>query len=115
MAGTNALRGEVLIANLRRSGGRLWKDRLVLVVQNDVGNKYSAETIVTAIRDAEGKRPLPVFVSVSAGTAGLEKDSVVDAAQILTVDKRELRHRIGTMPPGVMAAVDRALRISLRL
>jgi len=115
MAGTSVLRGEVHIADLQRPGGRPWKNRPVLVIQNDMGNRHSPETIVAAIRDAEGKRPLPVFVRVPRGIAGLEKDSVIDAAQVLTVARQELGHRLGAMPPDVMAAVDRALRISLGL
>jgi mRNA interferase MazF len=115
VAGTSVLRGEVYIANLLRSGGRLWKDRPVLVIQNDRGNFYSPETIVAAIRDAVGTRPLPVFVPVPRGTAGLAKDSVIDAAQILTVARQELSHRLGALPPDAMAAVDRAIRVSLGL
>lgn len=113
MAGTSVLRGEIRVCNLARRGGRRWKDRPVLVIQDDRGNLYSPETIVAAIRDAAGKRPLPVFVRVPGGTGGLAKESIVDAGHIQTVPREALGPRLGALPPDAMAAVDLAIRISL--
>ena len=114
-AGGNARRGDVYLCNLVNQGGRLWKDRPVLVVQNDAGNRHSRETIVVAIRNARRGRPLPVLVPVGRGLGGLQKDSIVDTGQLLTLLKSELERRIGSLPPTVMRQVDRALRISLAL
>lgn len=109
-------RGEIYIADLHAVGGPLWKRRPAVVIQNDLGNRHSAETIVAAVRTASPHRLLlPVHVPVAAGVAGLVKDSRIDLAQILTVSKEALQGPIGSLPPDVMAAVDRALRISLGL
>ncbi len=115
MAGTNVLRGEVRVCNLERHGGLLWKDRPVLVVQNDKGNLYSPDTIVLAIRSAQEERRLPICVKAMRGIGGLAKDSIIDAGHILTVPKDSLGARIGAMPPEAMAAGDLPLRISLVL
>jgi mRNA interferase MazF len=109
------LRGDVFLLDLARVGGRLRKARPVLIVQNDVGNRFGVETIVAAIRDTHGGRMLPVFVQVSKGTAGLVKDSVVDAGQLATVLKEDLGRKLGAMPDGTMKEVSRALAVSLGL
>ena len=87
--------------------------RPVLVIQNDVGNRYSPTVIVVAITGQQNKAHLPTHVSVPAGDCGLLKDSVVLAEQIRTLDKRRLKEKIGSLPPDVMARVSKALKISL--
>jgi mRNA interferase MazF len=87
--------------------------RPVLVIQNDVGNRYSPTVIVLAITGQVNKARLPTHVPVSAEGTGLQKDSVILAEQIRTLDKRRLRDRIGTLKPEVMAQVTAALRVSL--
>ena len=87
--------------------------RPVLVIQNDVGNRYSPTVIVLAITGQVNKARLPTHVPVNAEGTGLQKDSVILAEQIRTLDKRRLRERIGTLRPEVMAQVSPALRISL--
>lgn len=113
--GRDVRRGDVFIGNQAVEGGRLRKERPLLVVQNDRGNRYSAETIVVAIRDASMAKHLPVLVPVPRGHGGLHKDSCVDAGQIMTFRKDALQRRLGTLPPEVMVLVDAALRISLGL
>ena len=108
-------RGEVYLLDLSREGGRLTKKRPVLIVQNDVGNSRSRETIVLAVRDPHGGRILPIFVPISGGLGGLTKDSIVDAGHINTVAKDRLGQRLGALPPRVMAQVGQAMRISLDL
>lgn len=85
------------------------------MVQNDVGNRYSSETIVVPVRDLHGGRLLPVFVPVKAGVGGLTKDSIIDAGHINTVGAEQLGAAIGTLPAEVMSLVDSALRVSLSL
>lgn len=87
--------------------------RPVLVIQNDIGNRYSPTVIVLAITGQQNKAHLPTHVSVPAGDCGLMKDSIVLAEQIRTLDKRRLKDKIGSLPPDVMAQVTRALQVSL--
>ena len=87
--------------------------RPVLVVQNDVGNKYSPTVIAAAITSQLGKAKLPTHIALSAGDYGLAKDSVVLLEQIRTIDKRRLREKIGELPINLMKKVNDALLISL--
>ena len=87
--------------------------RPVLVIQNDVGNRYSPTVIVLAITGQVNKARLPTHVPVNCEGTGLQKDSVILAEQIRTLDKRRLRERIGTLKPEVMDKVSQALKISL--
>ncbi len=87
--------------------------RPVLVIQNDVGNRYSPTVIVLAVTGQLNKAKLPTHVSVAAQGNGLQKDSVVLAEQIRTLDKRRLKERIGCLTPEQMEQVSEALKISL--
>ena len=87
--------------------------RPVLVIQNNVGNRYSPTVIVLAVTGQVNKARLPTHVPVLAGENGLQKDSVILAEQIRTLDKRRLRERIGSIGPEIMEQVSQALRISL--
>ena len=87
--------------------------RPVLVIQNDVGNRYSPTVIVLAVTGQVNKARLPTHVPVLAGENGLQKDSVILAEQIRTLDKRRLRERIGSIGPEIMEQVSQALRISI--
>ena len=83
--------------------------RPVLVIQNDVGNRYSPTVIVLAVTGQLNKARLPTHVPIDCEGTGLVKDSVVLAEQIRTLDKRRLRERIGTLRPETMARVGEAL------
>ena len=87
--------------------------RPVLVIQNDVGNRYSPTVIVLAVTGQLNKARLPTHVPIECEGTGLVKDSVVLAEQIRTLDKRRLRERIGSLRPEVMARVGDALKVSL--
>ncbi|NMB35952.1 MAG: type II toxin-antitoxin system PemK/MazF family toxin [Firmicutes bacterium] len=89
--------------------------RPVLIVQNNVGNKYSPTVIVAAITSHIEKAKLPTHVELSAEKHGLEKDSVILLEQIRTIDKLRLQQKITEMDEKIMSAVDEALRISLGL
>lgn len=115
MASLEVRRGDVYLIDLSEYGGRLRKKRPVVVVQNDIGNRYSPETIVAAVRDPRGGRTLPVHVPLGKGTAGLAKDSLVDAGHLSTVPKEALTNFVGRLPGPGMQMVDRALRTSLNL
>lgn len=90
------------------------KKRPVLIVQNNLGNRYSPKTIVAAIHSETGKG-LPVHVSVPKGIGGLSKDSVIDCGVLVTVDKTLLQGKLGELPLVFSSQVDKALRISLAL
>ncbi len=115
MDASGVRRGDVYLLDPSRHGGELRGSRPVIVVQNDAGNRFAAETIVIAVRDPHGGRMLPVFVALPKGTAGLAKACIADAGHVVTVSKGALRARLGTVPPPLMAQVDAALRTSLGL
>ena len=85
----------------------------MLVIQNDVGNRFSPTVIVLAVTGQLNKAKLPTHVAVPADGNGLQKDSVVLAEQIRTLDKRRLKERIGCLTAEQMEQVSEALRISL--
>ena len=87
--------------------------RPVLVVQNDVGNKYSPTVIAAAITSQLNKAKLPTHINLPAEQYGLPKNSVVLLEQIRTIDKQRLKEKIGELPKGVMSRDNEALMISL--
>ena len=87
--------------------------RPVLVVQNDVGNKYSPTIIVAAVTSQINKAKLPTHVEISAKGHGLNKDSVVLLEQLRTIDKRRLKEKIGRVDEEIMERTNQALSISL--
>lgn len=88
--------------------------RPALVLQNDIGNKYSATTIVAAVTTASGKT-YPFQVHLEPGESGLLKPSTVLLEQILTVDKRRLVKKIGQISPEKLYEVEKAIHNSLGL
>ena len=110
----NIKRGELYYADLSPVvGSEQGGVRPVLVVQNDVGNKYSPTVIAAAVTSQMGKAKLPTHIELAAGAYGLPKDSVVLLEQIRTIDKRRLREKIGELPISMMNKVNDALMISL--
>jgi mRNA interferase MazF len=109
-------RGDVFYADLNPViGSEQGGVRPVLVVQNDVGNKYSPTVIVAAITSQIDKAKLPTHVELKRGEYGLEKDSVILLEQLRTIDKRRLREKVAFLDSEIMAKVDEALKISLGL
>ncbi|PZN04778.1 MULTISPECIES: type II toxin-antitoxin system PemK/MazF family toxin [Thermaerobacter] len=109
-------RGDIFFADLSPViGSEQGGIRPVLVIQNDVGNRYSPTTIVAAITSQINKAKLPTHVELPARHYGLEKDSVVLLEQIRTIDKRRLLERVARLDAGAMRRVDVALAISLGL
>lgn len=87
--------------------------RPVLVVQNNVGNKYSPTIIVAAVTSQKNKANLPTHVEIAADGNGLSKNSVVLLEQLRTIDKKRLKERIGTINQERLPDVDEALGVSL--
>ncbi len=89
--------------------------RPVLIIQNDIGNKYSPTVIVAAITSQINKAKLPTHIEISANEYGLNKDSVILLEQIRTIDKKRLREKIGCLDKNMMVKIDNSLQISLGL
>jgi len=107
-------KGDIFFADLSPViGSEQGGVRPVIVIQNDVGNKYSPTVIVAAITSQINKAKLPTHVEIKAGDHGLNKDSVILLEQLRTVDKRRLKERIGRMEAEAMKKVNEALVISL--
>ena len=109
----NVKRGELYYADLSPVvGSEQGGIRPVLVVQNDIGNKYSPTIIAAAITSKINQAKLPTHIELPSAY-GLAKDSVILLEQIRTLDKRRLKERIGELPPATMVRVNRAILISL--
>ena len=109
-------RGDIYYADLSPVvGSEQGGTRPVLIVQNDVGNKYSPTVIAAAITSKKLKAKLPTHISVNAGECGLSKDSVVLLEQIRTLDKQRLKERMGNLPEDDMDRINKALFVSFGL
>ncbi len=109
-------RGEIYYADLSPVvGSEQGGIRPVLIIQNDVGNRYSPTVIAAAITSQREKAKLPTHISLIAESCGLTKDSVILLEQIRTIDKRRLKERMGLIPVDAMKQVDHALEISFGL
>ena len=109
-------RGDIYYADLSPVvGSEQGRIRPVLVIQNDIGNKYSPTVIAAAITSQINKAKMPTHIELAAKDYGLNKDSVILLEQIRTIDKRRLREKIGRIDDGLMASVNNALSISFGL
>ncbi len=107
-------RGDIFYADLSPViGSEQGGVRPVLVIQNDVGNKYSPTIIIAAITSQMKKAKLPTHIEIDAGSFGLIKDSVLLLEQIRTIDRKRIRDKIGKCDRGFMTKVDRAIGISV--
>lgn len=106
-------RGEIYYADLSPVvGSEQGGIRPVLIVQNDVGNKYSPTVIAAAITSQMNKAKLPTHVELNEST-GLQKNSVLLLEQLRTIDKTRLGTRVGSLNRETMSKVDSALMVSL--
>ena len=109
-------RGDIYYADLSPVvGSEQGGVRPVLIVQNDVGNRYSPTVIAAAITSQRDKTQLPTHISVNAKYCGLAKDSIVLLEQIRTIDKQRLKERMGKLDEHSMGRVDQALSVSFGL
>ena len=109
-------RGDIFYADLSPVvGSEQGGLRPVLIVQNDMGNRYSPTVIAAAITSRKDKTPLPTHIRVTAGGCGLQKDSIVLLEQIRTLDKSRLRDKMGVLGAPEMRQVDSALSVSFGL
>ena len=109
-------RGDIFYADLSPVvGSEQGGVRPVLIVQNDIGNKFSPTVICAAITSQINKAKLPTHVELKAEEQGLSKDSVVLLEQVRTVDKRRLREKVGVLDDDLIIKVDMALGVSIGL
>ena len=109
-------RGEIYYADLSPVvGSEQGGVRPVLIVQNDVGNKYSPTVIAAAITSQINKAKLPTHIEIDSKEYGLTKDSVILLEQIRTIDKRRLREKIGHLDSERMKSVNEAIFVSFGL
>ena len=112
----NIRRGDIYYADLSPVvGSEQGGLRPVLIVQNDIGNRYSPTVIAAAITSRMSKAKLPTHIDVIGNDAGLAKDSVILLEQIRTIDKSRLRERMGRLDENTMSAVDSAIAVSFGL
>ncbi len=109
-------RGDIFYADLSPVvGSEQGGVRPVLVVQNDIGNKFSPTIIVAAITSQINKAKLPTHIEINAQEYGLQKDSVILLEQVRTIDKKRIKEKIGHLDDKLMEQVNEALYISLGL
>ena len=112
----NIRRGDIYYADLSPVvGSEQGGLRPVLIVQNDVGNKYSPTVIAAAITSKVSKAKLPTHIDVFAEKVGLAKDSVILLEQIRTIDKTRLKEKMGHIDDELMREVNNAITISFGL
>ena len=109
-------RGEVYLVGFDPTiGAEIQKTRPALVIQNDIGNRYSPLTIVAAVTSHHDQPLYPHQVLIEAPEGGLQVNSAILLNQIRSVDKQRLVRRLGVLKAETLAKVDRALQISLGL
>ena len=112
----NVRRGDIYYADLSPViGSEQGGIRPVLIVQNDVGNKFSPTVIAAAITSQRDKTNLPTHIKVDADGCCLAKDSIVLLEQVRTIDKQRLKEKMGSLDMGAMNKIDKALSVSFGL
>ena len=112
----NVRRGDIYYADLSPViGSEQGGIRPVLIVQNDIGNKYSPTVIAAAITSRISKSKLPTHIEVYADKYGLARDSVILLEQIRTLDKKRLKEKMGHLDEDVMTLVNDAITVSFGL
>ncbi|MBQ7872636.1 MAG: type II toxin-antitoxin system PemK/MazF family toxin [Clostridia bacterium] len=109
-------RGDIFYADLSPViGSEQGGLRPVLIVQNDVGNRYSPTVIAAAITSRTAKTHLPTHIDIQADQVGLAKNSVVLLEQIRTIDKQRLKEKMGHLDEGTMSEINSAIAVSFGL
>lgn len=109
-------RGEIYYADLSPViGSEQGGLRPIVILQNNIGNKYAPTTIAAPITSCLTKRPLPTHIPLNNYEGGLPTDSVVLLEQVRTIDKQRLKQKLGVIGAETMEQVDKGLKISLGL
>ena len=110
-------RGETVLVDLNPArGAEKKKTRPCLVIQNDIGNRFSPLTIVAVITSQkEIDKQYPTDVWIAKGEGGLDYPGIIQCDQIRTIDKNRVIKKIGSLDPSRMKEVDQAIKVSLGL
>ena len=109
-------RGDIWLANLDPTiGHEIKKSRLAIIIQNDIGNKYSPITIIAPITSQDLDKIYPIEVLLNAKKSGLEKESKALLNQIRAIDKQRLIKKLGKVDEETIIKIDDAIKISLGL
>jgi len=109
-------RGDIFLINLEPvKGSEQGGTRPCLIIQNNLGNKYSPTTIIAPITSKKFSREFPTNISLLKEDSNLGRDSIILLNQIATVDKRRIVKKLGFLNEGIMKRVDLAIKISLDL
>ena len=109
-------RGDIYYADLRPVvGSEQGGVRPVLIIQNDIGNRYSPTVICAAITSRKNKTKLPTHIEIFSGEYEIEKDSVILLEQLRTIDKKRLKYKVCHLDARVLNRVNSALKVSLSL
>jgi mRNA interferase MazF len=109
-------RGDIYYADLSPVvGSEQGGLRPVLIIQNDIGNRYSPTVIAAAITSKMSKTKLPTHIDVPGEDAGLAKDSIILLEQIRTIDKKRLKEKMGHLDDATMTSVNNAIEVSFGL
>ena len=112
----NIKRGDIYYADLSPViGSEQGGVRPVLIVQNNMGNRYSPTVIAAAITSQQSKANIPTHILIESEASGLQKNSVVLLEQVRTIDKKRLREKMGSINPSTMSRIDEAISISMGL
>ena len=110
------VRGDIVVANLEPVTGSEQRGiRPVLIIQNNLGNKYSPTTIIAPITSSKMDDEYPTNVFLLKEESGLDKDSTVLLNQIKTIDKSRITKKISFLNNEIMRKIDLAIKISLDL
>ncbi len=109
-------RGDIYYADLRPVvGSEQGGVRPVLIIQNDMGNRYSPTVICAAITSKMNKAKLPTHIALDSENYGIVKDSVILLEQVRTIDKSRLKEKVCHLDEAVLKKINRALEVSLAL
>ena len=114
--GMEIKRGDIVLVNLEpATGSEQGGIRPCLIIQNNLGNKYSPTTIIAPITSKKFSREFPTNVSLLKESSNLNKDSTILFNQIATIDKKRIIKKLGFLDEEIMRKVDLAIKISLSL
>ena len=115
-SGKKINRGDIVLANLDPVvGSEQGNVRPVLIIQNDVSNKYSPTTVIAPITSKIYTKEFPTNVSISKSKGGLKVDSTILLNQIRTIDKSRIIKKICAVDEQIMKKVDLSIKVSLNL
>jgi len=110
-------RGDIYFADLGEAnvGSEQAGFRPVIIIQNDIGNRFSPTVIVACVTSKTFKNSIPTHVLIDGASYGLEEDSLILCEQVKTLDKTRIRFKVASLNEYDIGRLNRALRLSLNL